>query len=219
MQQLAAASSRAVVITGQGTMFSAGVDLLRLLDESAEYVATFVPALTTMFETMFFHPGPVVAAVNGHAIAGGCVMACAADQRFMAKGAGRIGVPELLVGVAFPTIALEIVRSAIAPSHFGRAIHGGVTWTPDDAVGIGLVSDTVEAPDLLERALAAAEAMAALPADLFALTKQQMRQPVAERVERARTSLEPAVHAIWSSAATREAIRGYVARTFKRSTR
>jgi enoyl-CoA hydratase len=219
MQQLAASSSGAVVITGQATMFSAGVDLIRLLDESAEYVASFLPALVTMFETVFFHPRPVVAAVNGHAIAGGCVVACAADQRFMAKGAGRIGAPELLVGVAFPTIALEIMRCATAPSHFERAILRGLTWTPDEAAAIGLVSEAVEAPDLLDRAFAAAESMAALRADLFAFTKQQMRQPVLERLERARASVEPAVRAHWSSTETREAVRGYVARTFKRSGR
>lgn len=216
MQTLAASSPGAVVLTGTGTVFSAGVDLLRLLDEGVEYLRGFLPALTTMFETVFFHPQPVVAAVNGHAIAGGCVLACAADHGVMVREGGRIGVPELLVGVAFPTIALEIMRAATHPGRFERLIHGGATVSPEEAAASGLVDEIGEPPDLLDRAVAAAETLLALPPDVFALTKQQIRQPVLERVERARVAVEPAVRAIWTSTETREAIRRYVSRTFKR---
>ena len=73
--------------------------------------------LHRLYETVFFHPKPVVAAVNGHAIAGGCVLACCADRRIMAQGLGRIGVTEILVGVPFPALAFEIVRFA-APPHY-----------------------------------------------------------------------------------------------------
>src|SRR4029450_2026961 len=106
--------TRAVVLIGAGHIFSAGVDLLRLLDEDATYLQTFLPALITMFETVFFHPQPGGGAVYGHAIAGGCILACAADHRVMSRSPGRIGVPELLVGVPFPTVDLEILRSGVA---------------------------------------------------------------------------------------------------------
>src|SRR6185503_562333 len=84
------ASARAVVLTGQGRMFSAGVDLLRLSDGGAPYVRRFLPALHRLFEAVFFFPKPVVAAVNGHAIAGGCVLECCADKRIAARGNSRI---------------------------------------------------------------------------------------------------------------------------------
>src|SRR5436305_14216699 len=68
-------AARALVITGAGTMFSAGVDLRRVADEGAPYLRSFLPAMSAAFETLFSVLKPVVAAVNGHAIAGGCILA------------------------------------------------------------------------------------------------------------------------------------------------
>ena len=79
-ETLRAAPERAVVLTGQGRMFSAGVDLPRLADGGPDYVRRFLPALHRLYDTVFFFPKPVVAAVNGHAIAGGCVLECCADR-------------------------------------------------------------------------------------------------------------------------------------------
>jgi enoyl-CoA hydratase len=95
--ELANSDVKAVVLTGQGRIFSAGVDLKRLSQGGADYIRRFLPALHRLFEAVFFHPRPVVAAVNGHAIAGGCVLACCADRRIMARESGRIGVTEILL--------------------------------------------------------------------------------------------------------------------------
>src|SRR5262245_53462848 len=92
---------RAIILTGTGSIFSAGVDLFRLTQEGADYVRRFLPLLSRAVRALFAFPKPVVAAVNGHAIAGGCIMVLAADARLMAEGRGRIGIPELLVGVPF----------------------------------------------------------------------------------------------------------------------
>src|ERR1700686_4981023 len=90
----------AVVLTGTGSIFSAGVDLPRMISAGGDYVQDFVEALDAALRGLFVFPKPVVAAVNGHAIAGGAILAFACDHRLMC--AGRIGVPEMLVGVPFP---------------------------------------------------------------------------------------------------------------------
>ena len=124
-----AQAKSALVITGQGKIFSAGVDLKRLSKEGAAYIRKFLPALDKLYDAVFFHPKPVVAAVNGHAVAGGAVLACCADRRIMARAGGRIGVTELLVGVPFPALAFEIVRfcgAAALPARVharGRDLH------------------------------------------------------------------------------------------------
>ena len=126
------ADARRVVLTGQGRMFSAGVDLVRLLKAAPTTCARFLPALHRLFDAVFFFPKPVVAAVNGHAIAGGCVLECCADYRMMAQGGGRIGIPELLVGVPFPSCRS---RSCGSPRR-STAVAGyrGTTLTADVAL-------------------------------------------------------------------------------------
>ena len=76
------------------------------------------------------------------------MLACAADYRLMAQQTGRIGVPELLVGVPFPTIALEIMRTVTAPPQFSSLLYGGATFHPAQAVERGLVDVLVEPPRL-----------------------------------------------------------------------
>ena len=144
--RLAEVSSRARGrgLTGSGRIFSAGVDLKRLLEGGTPYIRKFLPALSTMLAAVFSHPKPVVAAINGHAIAGGCVLACAADRRLMARDGGRIGVTELLVGVPFPPVAMEIMRCATAPQYFADAIFSGATYMPPEAAERGMVHDIVE---------------------------------------------------------------------------
>jgi enoyl-CoA hydratase len=214
LNDCAASDAGALVMTGDGRMFSAGVDLVRVLNGGAAYVRAFLPALSRMCETLFSFPRPVVAAVNGHAIAGGCVMACAADYRLMARAAGRIGIPELLVGVPFPVVPLEIMRFA-APQHLQLLAYRGLTLTADLAQQHGLVDAVVEAERLLDEAVAVAESLAAIPAAAFALTKRQLREPARQRM-RDHAATDAAAEDSWASAETLDAIRGYVARTLNR---
>ena len=215
-EEVRTSSARAVVITGSGKIFSAGVDLLRLQEGGRPYIRKFLPALGAMFETVFSHPKPVVAAINGHAVAGGCVLACAADKRLMAREAGGIGVTELLVGVPFPAIAMEIMRHATAPQYFEDTIFSGATYQPPDAATRGLVDEIVDPEGLLDRAIAAAQALAALPPAAYVLTKRQTRQPALERLESVGRAVDAAVEEIWTAPETLERIRDYVARTFKK---
>jgi enoyl-CoA hydratase len=217
LEELRDSPLHAVVLTGKGGIFSAGVDLLRVLDGGPEYLSRFLPALSNLFETLFAFPKPVIAAINGHAIAGGCVIACAADYRLMAEGAGRIGVPELLVGVPFPTSALEIMRFAVPPQHLQTLIYGGSTYSSSDAAARGLVDAVGEPGKLLDQALAAAEKLAALPPAAFALTKTQLRESALKRIREDGPRVDPRVQEIWSRPESLAAIRDYVSRTFKAS--
>jgi enoyl-CoA hydratase len=169
-----------------------------------------------MFEAVFFCEKPVVAAINGHAIAGGCVLACAADARVMADNGSRTGVTELLVGVPFPPLAFEIMRYVTAPQFFPEVIFHGQTFLPEEAKRRGLIDEIVSSDTVMDRAVAAAERLAALSPQAFALTKRQMRQTVAERVANNEGSHGGEIVEIWAAQATHDYIRAYVAKTLKK---
>ncbi|HEY6831484.1 MAG TPA: enoyl-CoA hydratase/isomerase family protein [Pseudolabrys sp.] len=213
LTELRHSDAKAVVITGQGRMFSAGVDLKRLGDGGADYVRAFLPSLQRLYDAAFFHPKPVVAAINGHAIAGGCVLACCADRRIMARDAGRIGVTELLVGVPFPALAFEIVRFAVPARYLAEVTFSGATYDTDSALDRGWIDEIAEPEDLMEDALAVAQEIAELSPPAFALTKAQIRQAVIERMERTGANTDKAVTEIWCAAETLARIRDYVTRT------
>jgi enoyl-CoA hydratase len=207
-------SSRALVLTGRGRIFSAGVDLVRLLDGGKSYIHEFLPALSRAIEAVFVHPKPVIMAINGHAIAGGCVLACAGDKRLMAREPGRIGVTELLVGVPFPALALEVMRVLTAPQCFHEMIYSGATYPANVAAVLGIIDEVTEPDALIARAIEAANTLAALRPDAFALTKRQSRAPVLEYLQRVGPGLDAAVEELWAAPDTPVRISTYVSRTF-----
>ena len=208
-----AGDARAVVLTGTGRIFSAGVDLFRVLEGGRRYIEAFVPAMCRAFERVFVHPAPVVAAANGHAIAGGCLLVAAADQRLMAAGAARIGLPELQVGVPFPPLALEIMRFATPPQHFQTIVYRAGTHEPEAALALGLLDEVVEPDALLDRALDRAERLASVPADTFAITKREIRRPAMVRVRSLAQTAAREVQAQWLEPRTLDGIRAYLDRT------
>jgi enoyl-CoA hydratase len=211
------ADAKAVVLTGRGKIFSAGVDLKRLSAGGADYIRRFLPALHRLYEAVFFHPKPVVSAVNGHAIAGGCVLACCADRRLMARDAGRIGVTEILVGVPFPALAFEVVRFAVLPRYLPEVTLSGATYATDEALRRGWVDEVAESGELMEDAIAVARELSLLSPAAFAQTKMQIRHPVTERLRTSGEATDRSVTEIWAAPATLAYIRDYVARTLTKS--
>jgi enoyl-CoA hydratase len=215
--ELRRAEAKAVIITGHGHIFSAGVDLKRLSKEGAGYIRKFLPALHALYDAVFFHPRPVVAAINGHAVAGGAVLACCADRRIMARTPGRIGITELQVGVPFPALAFEILRYATPERYLAEFALGAATYASDAATQRGWIDEVVEPETLMVRAVAAAKSLAALSPRAFAQTKAQLRQAVTERLNRSGAVTDAAVAEIWTAPETIVYIRDYVEHTLKKS--
>ena len=212
--EIGASDARAVILTGSGSIFSAGVDLYRLVDNGAEYVKRFVPALSRLVLDLFSMPKPLVVAVNGHAIAGGCVFTLCGDYRLMAAGTGRIGIPELLVGVPFPPTVLEIVRFAVPPQHIQALIYTGRTLLPEDALRYGLIDEVSDS--LLPRAEEVARQLAGLPAEVFALTKRELRDRAITLAKRYAAKFDDEMTGLWGAEETHRRIREYLARTVHR---
>lgn len=206
-------SARAVVLTGTGSMFSAGVDLFRLLEEGPPYIEAFLPQLSASIRRLFTYPLPMVAAINGHAIAGGCILAAACDRRVMNREKGTIGVTELSVGVPFPAAALETLRFLLPERHVQSLVYSGRTLGAAEAQAIGLVEEVADADDVLDHAREAARRLGDIPAAAFLATKLHLRRPALEIMESLAAELDPGVQEIWSRPETLAGIRAFLERT------
>jgi enoyl-CoA hydratase len=212
IRELQVSGAGPLVVTGAGRVFCAGVDLNRVLQGGADYADRLIPALSDVFVAMFCYPGPTVAAINGAAIAGGCVLACACDRRLMSPDA-QIGASEVRVGVPFPAAALEVMRYACG-DHAEEVLLGGRLYRGADAIANGL-AHRVFADDLIEAAVAEASDLAEISADAYRHTKAQLRAPTLARISEA-GDIDHEVRQLWGADQTRQRIADSVERLRRR---
>jgi enoyl-CoA hydratase len=212
--EVGASDARAIILTGTGSIFSAGVDLFRLIDGGRAYAERFVPALSQMLLDLFAFPKPLVVAVNGHAIAGGCIFTLCGDYRLMAAGTARIGIPELLVGVPFPAAVLEVIRFALPPQHVQMLMYTARGVPPDEALHLGIIDEVTDS--LEARANEVARHLASLPAGAFALAKRQLRDAAITRAKHYAHELDGDVLEAWSAPETHAKVREYLAKTVRK---
>lgn len=105
------------------------------------------------------------------------MLAAACDRRVANAGHGRIGVTELLVGVPFPLVALEILRYSFGNDRLAGLIFLGQTYPGEEASRLGLVDELVDPQEVLPRAIEVATLLADIPSRTFAHTKTQLHQP------------------------------------------
>ena len=212
MHDAATASVGAVIVTGTGSSFSAGVDLFRVVNDGPEYGRRFLPVLDGLLRAALTLPKPMVAAINGHAIAGGCILAACCDHRIMVEGDGRIGIPELAVGVPFPALPLQVMAARLTDAMLRDLVFTGRTVQVDEAKTMGLIDEKCPSGMLIDQALETAARLRAIPAGAFALAKEAFYTPILDRAK-ALTDYNARVVDAWMQQHTYDTIRAYLERT------
>jgi enoyl-CoA hydratase len=211
-QQLAGSQPGAVVITGRERFFSAGLDLKATPSLSAGEQRHTVDGINRLFAGWYAFPRPVVAAVNGHAIAGGLILALCADHRVCATE-GKLGLTELRAGLPYPVAAISVVRAELKPSTARRLVLGAALVEPDEALALGVVDELRPRDEVLTRAVEVATGLAALPAGSYTQVKRQLRGPAIDAIERALAGgAGDPVLGTWIGDETRAAAAGLLAR-------
>jgi enoyl-CoA hydratase len=149
-------------------------------------MASFLDEFEKLSEKLLQFPLPLVVAVNGHAIAGGCILASTGDVRIGAAGSYKIGVSEVSLGIVFPASAFEIMRATLSPRFVPEMLLGGKLLGPETAVEAGILHRVVPAEGLLVEAEAAARELGEKPPVAFRHSKLALRAPVLERIEKTR---------------------------------
>jgi enoyl-CoA hydratase len=168
------ADVRALVITGAGKTFSAGMDLKEVQAFTVADQTAMVDALGRVISRLYGFPKPVIAIVNGHAIAGGLLLVLATDVRIASVDA-LLGFAEARVGIRIPLAALAIIRGELSPSTQRRLLLGGKPVAAEAAERMGIVDEVVDPAAAMDRAAAVAEDFARIPRETFAAVKAQLR--------------------------------------------
>jgi enoyl-CoA hydratase len=187
LDEAAGGDARGLVLTGYERFFSAGLDLVTLYGLERAAMDRFMAEFDAVMLRVFAFPRPVVAAVAGHAVAGGGILALACDLRVMGGAAGRFGLNEIRLGVPFPASALEIVRYAVPAVSAERVLYEGELHEPREARALGLVTEVVDG-DVVDAAHATCARLAAMPAGAFETIKAALK---GQAVERAQATLAP----------------------------
>lgn len=195
---------RTVVLTGAGKFFSGGFDLAApRRDEAA--AATIRALYRDTHLGLLMLPKPTIAWVNGHAIAGGLVLALTCDYRLGVDGDFRIGLNEVAIGASYPRAALEIVRLRLTHARASELLLGAALYPASQAVRLGVVDELLPADTIEATVLRRAARMGAFPREAYAHTKAALVADAVDRI-RAETDDEAArAGAVWTTAESRAA--------------
>lgn len=174
---------RGVVLTARGGIFCAGLDLMGLLDADREHLVALLATLAATLREVFTFPRPVIAAMNGHAVAGGALLSLACDRRVMLLGEGKWGLTEAQLGLVVPASMIELCRYSLSRPVLERLVYGGQAYPAFKAREMGILDDLVEEAVLLPRALEMVEAWTPVPA-AFADIKARLKGPTVAAMDR-----------------------------------
>src|SRR3954453_6258719 len=183
-EELEAGPPGAVVLTGRDGFFSAGVDLKAAPTLGPPDQREMVDGINRLFAGWYSFPRPVVCAVNGHAIAGGLILALCADYR-VCSTEGRLGLTELRAGIPYPAAAMVVVRRELTAQAARQLVLGADLIDTHRAHELGVVDELATPDPVVDHALERAGELAALPRDAYERVKAQVRGPAVEEIEAA----------------------------------
>ena len=177
-------SARAVILTGQGKFFSFGFDIPEFLNYAKSDFERYLLSFTQLYTHLFLFPKPIIAAVNGHAIAGGCMLATACDHRIMVSGKARISLNEITFGASVFAGSVELLRCCVGHRNAERMLYSGAMYSAEQAQELGLVDLCCSPEELPGVALSVAQEFGRKDSEAFKSIKILLRGPIAEEIRK-----------------------------------
>lgn len=202
--------AHAIILTGRPGMFSGGLDVPELLTQDRRHVEAFWGLFFSLNRQLASSPVPVIAAISGHAPAGGAVLALQCDWRIGVAGKFRIGLNEVQVGLPVPATILLSLEQVVGPRLARRLATRGELLLMEEAAAIGLVDELVPPDDLMATALKRASELLALPKVAMNTTRLAAKAKLIEAL--ASSSDTAAATAWWFSTETQTEMHKLVAR-------
>ena len=173
---------RSIIFTGSGKFFSFGFDVPEFLNYSKSDFIRYLEKFTNFYTYLFLFPKPIVAALNGHTIAGGCMLATACDFRLMVTGKAKISLNEITFGSAVLAGSVEMLKYCVGSRNAQSILYSGSMYSAEEAFQLGLVDQVSSEDALKEDARKVAQEFAQKDSSAFRCTKHLLRQPAAEEM-------------------------------------
>ena len=199
--------ARALVLSGRPGMFSAGLDIPLLLTLNRSDIAALWRDFYEFLHILAASPVPIVAAITGHAPAGGTVLTLFCDWRIAAEGNWKIGLNEVQVGLQLPPVIYLALTRLVGSHQAERLAVRGLLLTPAEAVAAGLVDDSVVVEQVVPSAITWCQEMLSLPRTSMAITRQQARADLVALFERDLNRELDMVIANWCDQETQSVLR------------
>jgi len=177
--EIKSADGAPLLVTGSNGIFSAGMNLKEVAEKDPAGMVAFLRLLEDTCEALFNHPAPTVAVVNGHAIAGGCIIALCCDRVIAAaKPNSRIGLNEVALGLRFPPRILQLLRYRIPSSSLAEVVLEAGLHSPENALRLGLVDAVSEISESDGHQML--KKLSALPRHAYSASKGDLQRGVLE---------------------------------------
>lgn len=196
-----------VVASNNDKFFSIGFDIPNLIALPRDEFALFFRAFHQFCVDLFALPKPTVAAVTGHAIAGGCILTLCCDYRIIAEGRKLIGLNEIKLGVPVPYIADCILRALVGYRNARQVMETGDFFTSEEALRLGLVDQVLPQERVVSEAVSKASSLGAMPRDAFSLIKRNRIEPILAEVQSGMEDRERTFFECWHSETAQERLR------------
>lgn len=205
-------TAKALILTGEGSFFSFGFDVPELYDYEKKDFTEFMFNFSDMLRNVFLFPKPVVAALNGHTIAGGCILALACDYRLMVDEKAKISLNEITFGSTLFSSAVEMLRFLVGSRNASTILYSGQMHSADEALRLGLIDKAVAREELLSSARSIAEDHASKDAPAFKGIKYLLRNRVADYIKVSEKQSVLEFVDIWYSESVRASLRRVIIR-------
>lgn len=189
----------AVVLTGREKFFSFGFDVPELLSLSEEGLRRFLTKHTALLLRLFTFSKPVIAAVNGHATAGGCMLIMACDFRVAAEGRAKIGLNEIDLGVSVFGGSAEMLRYWAGNWCAETILNEGKLYSVVQAANLGMIDAIVEPERLMSVATDKAREFGGKPKAAYRAIKKLMRGRLAASIAKGEQEALDAFIETWYS--------------------
>jgi len=196
-----------VLSSSSANFFSIGFDIPELFDLSRQEFGDFYSAVNRMCLDLYALPKPTVAAITGHAIAGGCILALCCDYRFIAKGRKLIGLNEVKLGVPVPYPADRMLRELVGMRPAREIMEAGEFYSPEQALELGLVDRVLPLERVVEEAVEMADELGALPGVAYGMIKGNRVESILAEIKEHGEEKERIFVERWYSDQARELLR------------